>query len=129
MTPEGGIVASETLEQQLVKYLTDVHSIEEQALTQLHAAPDIAGDEHLAAIFERHLFETEGQEEQVRARLEAHGAAPARFKDVAGRAGGAGMVLFAQSQPDTPGKLVAHAFSYEHMETAAYEMLSRVAER
>ncbi|MQA74745.1 MAG: DUF892 family protein [Solirubrobacterales bacterium] len=39
------------------------------------------------------------------------------------------MILFARSQPDTPGKLTAHAFSYEHMEEAAYELLSRVAER
>ncbi len=39
------------------------------------------------------------------------------------------MVAFAASQPDTPGKLVMHAFSYEHMELAAYELLKRLAER
>jgi ferritin-like metal-binding protein YciE len=39
------------------------------------------------------------------------------------------MVMFAGAQPDTPGKLVAHAFSYEHLELAAYELLRRVAER
>jgi len=32
-------------------------------------------------------------------------------------------------KPDTTGKLVAHAYSYEHMELAAYELLGRVAER
>jgi ferritin-like metal-binding protein YciE len=32
-------------------------------------------------------------------------------------------------QPDTPGKLVAHAYSYEHTELATYELLRRVAER
>ena len=37
--------------------------------------------------------------------------------------------LFAKFQPDTPGKLVTHAFSYEHMELAAYELLSRIAAR
>lgn len=52
----------------------------------------------------------------MRERLEAHAADPSRLKDVAGRAGGIGMVLFARVQPDTPGKLVAHAYSYEHME-------------
>jgi hypothetical protein len=30
--------------EQLVKYLTDAHSVEEQALAQLRTAPDIAGD-------------------------------------------------------------------------------------
>lgn len=39
------------------------------------------------------------------------------------------MVLFARSQPDTPGKLTSHAYSYEHMEMAAYDLLALVAER
>ena len=34
------------------------------------------------------------------------------------------MVLFARLNPDTPGKLAAHGYSYEHMELAAYELLS-----
>jgi ferritin-like metal-binding protein YciE len=114
---------------QLIKHLTDVHSIEEQALTQMRRAPEIAGDSELAAVFERHLVETERQESLVRQRLEAHGAAPSALKDVAGKAGGIGMLLFARFNPDTPGKLVNHAFSYEHMEVAAYELLARVAER
>jgi ferritin-like metal-binding protein YciE len=42
---------------------------------------------------------------------------------------GKGFVLFAKVNPDTPGKLVAHAHSYEAMEEAAYEYLSRVADR
>jgi ferritin-like metal-binding protein YciE len=118
-----------TLEQQLVKHLTDVHSIEEQALQQMRVAPRMARDPQLAQAFKQHLIETEEQERLVRKRLEAHGADPSRLKDVAARAGGIGMVLFARAQPDTPGKLVAHAYSYEHMEFAAYELLSIVAER
>lgn len=39
------------------------------------------------------------------------------------------MVAFAAAQPDTPGKLAMHAYSYEHMELAAYELLKRLAER
>ena len=117
------------IQAQLTKHLTDVHSIEEQALTQLRRAPAMAGDAELAAAFARHITETEQQEREVRARLEAHGAAPSTVKDLAGRAGGIGMLMFARFSPDTPGKLVNHAFSYEHMEVAAYELLARVAER
>jgi ferritin-like metal-binding protein YciE len=115
-------------QEQLVKYLADAHAIEEQALTQLRAAPKIAGDERLAAAFEQHLVETEGHERGVRQRLEAHGADPSTFKDLAAKAGGWGMVLFARSQPDTPGKLTFHAFSYESMEFATYELLRLAAE-
>jgi ferritin-like metal-binding protein YciE len=111
---------------QLVKYLTDVHSIEEQARVQMERAPKLVeGD--FARCFEKHLGETESQEERVRERLEAHDASPSRLKDVAGKTGGFGMVLFARSQPDTPGKLAMHAFSYEHMEVAAYELLGIAA--
>jgi ferritin-like metal-binding protein YciE len=117
------------LQEQLTKYLTDVHSIEEQALAQLRRAPEIAGDPEIAEAFSQHLSETESQERRVRHLLEAAGAEPSAVKDVAGRAGGVGMLLFAKFQPDTPGKLVTHAYSYEHMELAAYELLRRVAER
>src|SRR5919201_2070710 len=82
--------------EQLTKYLTDLHSIEEQALAQLKQAPD---------------------------------ASPSTLKDLAGRVGGWGMILFPQVNPDSPGKLALHAYSYEHMELAAYELLSRVAQR
>jgi ferritin-like metal-binding protein YciE/nucleoside-diphosphate-sugar epimerase len=116
-------------DEQLVKYLADVHSIELQALAQLRAAPKIAGDERLCQAFERHLVETEDQERRVRERLEALGGEPSKPKDAAGTAGGWGMVAFAAAQPDTPGKLTMHAYSYEHMELAAYELLKRLAER
>jgi ferritin-like metal-binding protein YciE len=118
-----------TLEEQLNAYLSDAHSIEEQALQQLRAAPKAAGDSELASIFRTHLAETEGHERAVRERLEARGVQPSKVKDVLMRVGGTGFLLFARAQPDTPGKLVAHAYSYEHLELAAYELLARVAER
>src|SRR3954463_2437166 len=98
------------LDQQLTKYLADVHAIEEQALTQMRRAPKIAGDPAIAAIFEEHLEETERQEQRVRERLESRAASPSVLKDLAAKAGGVGMIWFAKSQPDTPGKLAAHAY-------------------
>src|ERR687896_1194948 len=119
----------DTLQEQLVKHLTDIHSIEEQALLQMRVAPRMARDPELAQAFRQHIAETEEQERLVRGRLEAHGADPSKAKDLVARAGGVGMVLFARTQPDTPGKLVAHAYSYEHMEIAAYDLVALVADR
>jgi ferritin-like metal-binding protein YciE len=118
-----------TLDEQLTKYLSDAHSIETQALAQMRTAPEIAVAPKLAEAFRIHLEETEEQERLVRERLEARGGSPSLLKEAVMGAGGKGFVLFARSQPDTPGKLVAHALSYEHLELAGYELLIRVAER
>jgi ferritin-like metal-binding protein YciE len=118
-----------TVHEQLKKYLTDMHSIELQAAAQLRLAPRMAGDAQIAQAFREHLIETAEHERLIRGALGHRGARPSNRKDLAGRAGGWAMVLFAWLNPDTPGKLVAHAFSYEHMEEAAYELLSRVALR
>jgi ferritin-like metal-binding protein YciE len=122
-------VTPDDLQEQLTKYLTDAHAIEEQALAQMKSAPKIAGHPQLAAAFSEHLRETEEHERLVRERLRARRASPAKLKDVLGAVSGKGFVAFARVQPDTPGKLVAHAFSYEHMELAAYELLAGVAQR
>ena len=118
-----------SLQEQIVKYLTDIHSIEQQALIQMKIAPKIAGDPILEAAFEKHIGETEDQKRRVDERLEALGGSPSKIKDVAGAATGPAFALFAKLSPDTPGKLVSHAFSYEHLELAAYELLSRIATR
>jgi ferritin-like metal-binding protein YciE len=118
-----------TIQEQIVKYLGDIHAIEEQALVQLKIAPKIAGDATLEAVFEKHIGETEDQKERVERRLEELGGSPNKVKDVAGAVSGPAFALFAKFQPDTPGKLTSHAFSYEHMELAAYELLSRIAQR
>jgi ferritin-like metal-binding protein YciE len=116
------------LREQLVKYLTDAHSIEEQALAQMRIAPRLAGDAQLADAFEKHCHETIEHERAVRERLGDLGARPSIIKDLLGTITGKGFAAFARSQPDTPGKLVVHAFSYEHMELAAYAMLAHIAE-
>src|SRR5581483_10727493 len=126
---EGKTMAPSTLQEQLVKYLTDVHSIEQQALIQMKLAPAIAGDPQLAEHFRRHRAETEEQKRRVEERLQKLGAGPAMLKDVAGMVTGIGFALFAKFNPDTPGKLVAHGYSYEHMEMAAYALLANIADR
>src|SRR5919206_131879 len=117
------------IREQLTKYLTDAHSIEEQALAQLRTAPDIAGDPQLANAYREHLVETEGHEQRVRGLLEARGAKPSLTKDTVMKLGGKGFLLFARPQPDTPGQLHAHALSYEALELSSYELLRGTAER
>jgi ferritin-like metal-binding protein YciE len=117
------------LNDQLTKCLTDAHAIEVQALAQLRTAPDIAGDAELSAMYREHLIETDRHERATRVALETREAKPSRTKDVVMALGGKGFVLFARLQPDTPGKLHAHALSYEALELSSYELLAGVAQR
>ncbi|HEY3864534.1 MAG TPA: DUF892 family protein [Solirubrobacteraceae bacterium] len=122
-------MAPSSAAEQVDKYLTDMHAIELQALEQMRLAPRVLEEQSLAQLFAQHAAETETHERLVGDQLSARGVRPSRAKDAAGRVGGWGMILFARLNPDSTGKLVAHAYSYEHMEFAAYELLGRFAER
>jgi ferritin-like metal-binding protein YciE len=123
-----GTSMSRTPQEQLVSFLSDMYSVEQQALAQMVKAPDLAGDPGLAEDFRQHHLETEKQAEMVRERLEALGGSPSMLKDAIMKLGGKGFLLFARVQPETPGRLIDHAYSYEAMEWAGYEMLRRFAE-
>jgi ferritin-like metal-binding protein YciE len=112
------------------KYLADAHAIEAQAEQLLSKAPDIGGnDAELVRLYEEHLEETREQKRLVEARLEARGSSPSRLQDAVMRLGALNWGGFFAAQPDTPGKLLAFAYAFEHLEIGGYEHLKRVAER
>jgi len=117
------------IHEQLTRYLTDAHSIEVQALAQLEKAPDVAADPGFERALREHYAETERHERLTRELLDERDASPNKLKDMIMSIGGKGFLLFARAQPDTPGKLLAHALSYEGLETASYELLARTADR
>jgi ferritin-like metal-binding protein YciE len=121
--------ARRTPREQLSHFLSDMYSVEQQAIAQMVTAPELVGDPTLAADFRQHYFETREQARLVRERLEAHGRSASAIKNAIMKLGGKGFLLFARAMPETPGRLVVHAYSYEAMEWAGYEMLIRFAER
>lgn len=125
--PEHSIPMPRDSHEQLVHFLSDMYSVEQQALAQLASAPEIAGDEEIAEDLRRHLVETEEQAEIVGGRLQARGGAPSVLKDAIMKLGGKGFLLFALALPETPGRLAAHCYSYEAMEWAGYELLKGFA--
>jgi ferritin-like metal-binding protein YciE len=98
-----------TIQEQIVKYLADVHAIEEQALQMLVVAPKIAGDELLKQAYSHHHGETKGQQERIEACLAARGAGSNVLKDTAMRIGAINWGGFFAAQPDTPVKLAGFA--------------------
>ena len=115
--------------QELVKFLQDAHGMEQQSLQTLQAAVAVAGDPQLESLYQGHIMETQTHLELLKERLEAHGASRSLTKDLGGRltAGVHGLGIVAG--PDTPAKLLAVAYSFEHFEIAMYELLKRVADR
>lgn len=122
-------VSAEGMPQQVIKYLTDAHAIEGQALQLLARGRKIAGSEEPARAYEEHRRETEEHQRLVTERVRALGGAPNRLKDVALRVGALNWGAFFAGQPDSPAKLIAFAYAFEHLEIGAYEMLRRVAAR
>jgi ferritin-like metal-binding protein YciE len=116
-----------TLEEQLVKYLTDAHALEQHVYRQLDVMIRTTDDAEMKGHLEHHKGETKRHMELLEERLKAHGASPSLVKE-AGQiflALGAGMVTVARK--DKAGKNARDGFVAEHMEIAAYELLERVA--
>src|SRR2546421_5163368 len=115
--------------EQLRKYLEDAHAIEGQAIQLLSKAPQLAGTSELASAYEQHLAQSKEHQQLIDTRLQSYGARPSRLKDAALRLGALNWGMFFAAQPDTPAKLAAFSYAFEHLEIAAYEQLRRVAQR
>jgi ferritin-like metal-binding protein YciE len=122
-------VPADSIQEQIVKYLTDVHSTEENAINQLKTGAESVEDPQLAQVLREHLAETEEHERLVRERLEALDASPSKMKDLAQKGAAAVTGAMAGAAPDTTGKVAIQAFAFEHLEIASYRSLRAVAER
>ncbi|MBV9193325.1 MAG: DUF892 family protein [Solirubrobacterales bacterium] len=120
---------AETTEKKLIKYLTEAHALEKQALLLLARGASIAGDEEIARIYRAHRLQTAEHERYVAERLEAHGQTPSKLRDVAWQAGALAVGVVAQASPDTPLRLATTAFAFENLEIATYRVIARLAER
>ena len=120
---------SDTVEQHLVRYLSEAHAMEKQALVLLSRGARIVGDEEVARIFRAHRLQTEEHARYVAERLEAHGRTPSKVRDAALQATAASLGLAVQAAPDTPIRLATAAFAFENLEIAAYRLIGDLARR
>jgi ferritin-like metal-binding protein YciE len=120
---------ADLIHEQLVRYLTDAHAIEEQSLGLLRRARRGCARPDLRELYEHQLLRAEAHRELLEARLQAHGAKASALKDAAMRLGAFNWGLIFQAQPDTAGKATTFAFALTHLKIAAYELLKRVAAR
>jgi ferritin-like metal-binding protein YciE len=86
-------------------------------------------DAEILQELEHHKIETEGHAQRMKARLEAHGAAPSTVKQIGGIVGALAKLPVDMVRGEKAGRNARDGYSTEHMEIASYELLRRVAQR
>jgi len=101
-----------------------------RAVRSERTLPEVADllDKMLHA-FEQHRQETERHEREVRARLVALGARPARGAELGMRLAARARVLLGRRGGQNHGANARDAYVFEHLEIATYHLLEKVAER
>ena len=118
-----------TMDEQVVRYLTDAHGMEQQSLKSLESSASSADTPSMKALFEQHIEQTKTQQARLERRLREIGAEPSTTKDAGNAAISAGKGLVDRFRPDNAGKNVRDAYIGESLEIVSYELLSRVARR
>jgi ferritin-like metal-binding protein YciE len=122
-------MADDKLDQKLIDYVEDAHALEQNVSTMLDSMIATTDDPEIEQMLKHHKEETERQEERLRERLEALGAGTSTRKQAqtvaAALVKGAADVV----RGDQAGKNARDAYTTEHMEIAAYQLLERLAEK
>ena len=118
-----------TINEQLIKHIDEAHAMEQNVLRMLDGMISTTDDPQILQELEHHKIETEGHAQRMKARLEAHGAAPSTVKQVGGILGALAKMPLDLVRGEKAGRNARDGFATEHMEIASYELLKRVAQR
>jgi ferritin-like metal-binding protein YciE len=122
-------MADDKLQQKLVDYIEDAHAMEQNVSTMLDSMISTTDDPEIEEMLKHHKEETERQESRLRERLDALGAGASTRKQAqtvaAALVKGAADVV----RGDQAGKNARDAYTTEHMEIAAYQLLERLAQK
>ena len=122
-------MSADKLQTKLGDYLEDTHALETNVLQMLGSMIATTDDAQIRGELERHREQTEEHERRLRGRLEAIGRSPSLRKEAQTIITGLLKGVADQVRGDKAGKNARDAYVTEHMEIAAYELLSRTAER
>ena len=118
-----------TLNDELIKHIDEAHAMEQNVLRMLDSMISTTDDPEILQELEHHKIETEGHAQRMKARLEAHGAAPSTVKQIGGIVGALAKMPMDMVRGEKAGRNARDGYATEHMEIASYELLARIAER
>jgi ferritin-like metal-binding protein YciE len=118
-----------TLNDELIKHIDEAHAMEQDVLRMIDSMISTTDDPEILQELEHHKIETEGHAQRMKARLEAHGAAPSTVKQIGGIVGALAKLPLDMVRGEKAGRNARDAYATEHMEIASYELLRRIAQR
>jgi ferritin-like metal-binding protein YciE len=122
-------MADDKLQQKLVDYIEDTQALEQNVSRMLDSMISTTEDPEIEEMLRHHKEETERQEQRLRERLDALGAGTSARKEAQTIAAALMKGAADQVRGDQAGKNARDAYTTEHMEIAAYQLLERLAER
>jgi ferritin-like metal-binding protein YciE len=122
-------MADDKLQQKLVDYIEDTQALEQNVSRMLDSMISTTEDPEIEQMLRHHKEETERQEQRLRERLDALGAGTSTRKEAQTIAAALMKGAADQVRGDQAGKNARDAYTTEHMEIAAYQLLERLAER
>ena len=117
------------LEEKLVEYIDDAYAMEQNVLRMLDGMIGTTKDQQLKRALERHKKQTEQQAERLEERLRDHGSSPSMAKEAGGMIGALMKSVVDMTRDDNAGRNARDGYATEHVEIAAYELLTRIAQR
>ena len=122
-------MADNKLQQKLVDYVEDAHAMEQNVSRMLDSMMTTTDDPEITEMLKHHQEETERHEQRLCERLDALGAGPSTRKQAQIIATALMKGAADQVRGDQAGKNARDGFTTEHMETATYQLLERLADR
>jgi ferritin-like metal-binding protein YciE len=122
-------MASQQLEDQLVKHIDEALAMEKSVLRMLDGMIGTTDDEEIKSDLRHHKLETEEHAERLEKRLAAHDASPSTSREAAGIAGALMKGVVDKVRQEKAGRNARDGYATEHLEIASYQLLERVAEK
>jgi ferritin-like metal-binding protein YciE len=122
-------MTDDKLQQKLVDYIEDAQALEQNVSRMLDSMISTTEDPDIEEMLRHHKEETERQEQRLRERLDALGAGTSTRKEAQTIAAALMKGAADQVRGDQAGKNARDAYTTEHMEIAAYQLLERLAQK
>ena len=120
-------MASQQLEEQLVKHIDEALAMEQNVLRMLDGMISTTGDEEIKNELRQHKLETEQHAERLEKRLAAHDASPSTVREAAGIMNALMKGVVDLVREENAGRNARDGYATEHLEIASYQLLERVA--